>query len=196
MPAKRLDYAKAASLRVAGATVLLAPRRRDASGRARTMGFEQLAGALPRARLVASARVSAQPAVDLEALDVETAALVDEPVALEAGAPGTARTLSDLPGAISLAVDAPTRQLLVLSESFHPGWRVAVDGGPARVLRANGDFIGVVVGAGAHRVELRFAPRSFVVGRWITLAALAFVLGVALVGVVRRAPSAVPPHFS
>ena len=182
-PAKQLDYAQPNALRVAGASVRLAGQR-----------FTAQPGALPRARLVASARVSAQPAVDLEALDVERTALVDEPIVLEAGPTGTVRILRDLAGAISLAVDAPTRQLLVLSESFHPGWRVAVDGEPARALRANGDFIGVVVDAGAHRVELRFAPRSFAVGRWITLAALGFVLGVALVGVVRGAPSAVPPH--
>ena len=123
-------------------------------------------------------------------------ALVDEPVAPEPGPPGRARIERDLPGAISLATAAPTRQLLVLSESFHPGWKVLVDGQPARVLRANGDFIGVVVEAGAHRVELRFAPRSFLVGRWISVAALVLVLGVALVGVIRRARAGLPSYHS
>jgi hypothetical protein len=171
LPAKQLDYERPHALRVAGASVQVVGQR-----------FVTLPDALPRARLVTSARVSAQPAVDLETLDVDATALVEEPVALEAGPPGAARIERDLPGALTISVAAPTRQLLVLSESFHPGWRAIVDGEPARALRANGDFIGVVVGAGAQRVELRFAPRSFIVGRWISLAAIAFVLGVALVG--------------
>ena len=53
----------------------------------------------------------------------------------------------------------------------------------------NGDFLGVVLDAGAQRVELRFAPRSFVVGRWISLAALVFLLGVAFVGVLPGGPN-------
>jgi hypothetical protein len=184
-PAKRLDYEQPNALRAAGASVQLVGQR-----------FTLSPGALPRARLVTSARVSADPAADLEALDVESSALVDEPVALEAGPPGRAQIERDLPGAISLSVAAATRQLLVLSESFHPGWRLLVDGAPARALRANGDFLGVAVDPGAHRVELRFAPRSFIVGRWTSLAALAFVLGVALVGVIPRAPVRLPSYHS
>ena len=172
-PARRLDYDQPNALRVAGASARLVGRR-----------YERLPGALPRARFVSNAVASAQPGSDLESTDVETTALVDEPIALEAGPPGSARIECDLPGAISLAVDAPTRQLLVVSESFHPGWQVAVDGAPGRALRTDGDFIGVIVDPGAHRVELRFAPRSFIVGRWISLAGIFLVLGVALVGLL------------
>ena len=47
-----------------------------------------------------------------------------------------------------MAVATPTRQLLVVSESYHPGWQAAVDGVPQPVLRVNGDFLGCVVGPG------------------------------------------------
>ena len=173
MPARRLDYTKSASLRIAGATVLV-------SGR-----FWPLPDALPRARMVASAVPSAQPATDLEAIDVATAALVDEPVDLEPGPAGTAAVQRFAPGAIEIAVQAPTRQLLVVAESFHEGWHGTIDGSEARVLRVNGDFMGVVVAPGAHAVQLHFAPRSFTVGCWTSLVGSAIAVLVAMIGVAR-----------
>jgi hypothetical protein len=179
-PSVRLDYTKLAALRVAGASFNLeVPDRRVAHERA---FVGPLPGALPRARLVADAVVSAQPAHDIEAIDVERTALVDEPVELDSGPAGAAAIEQDLPGSIRIAVEAPARRLLVLAESFHPGWRAQVDGAPARALRVNGDFLGVVVGAAAREVEFRFAPRSFAVGCWISAAGVAAVLAVALAG--------------
>jgi uncharacterized membrane protein YfhO len=88
----------------------------------------------------------------------------------------------DLPGRIRLATAAPTRQLLVLAESFHPGWTATVDGEPGPLLRVNGDFIGCVVEPGRHVLQLRFAPRSYQVGKWISLAGAAWIAAVALHG--------------
>ena len=174
MPARRLDYAKPASLRVAGAAAAWS------SGR-----FVLLPGALSRARMVARALPSAQPAADIDAIDVATEALVDEPVDLEPGPAGTAVVQRFAPGAIEIAVQAPTRQLLVVAESFHEGWRARVDGAEARVLRVNGDFMGVVVAPGAHAVQLHFAPRSFELGCWVSFAGIAIAVLVAMIGAAR-----------
>src|SRR5262249_30988230 len=92
-PVRRLDYAPPATSRVAGHTARTARRR-----------FLRLFGALPRARLVANASTSAQPAADLAAIDVETTALVDEAVELESGPAGAAAIAEDRPGAIRIAV--------------------------------------------------------------------------------------------
>jgi hypothetical protein len=174
MPARRLDYAKPASLRVAGAAATWS------SGR-----FVLLPGALSRARMVARALPSAQPAADIDAIDVATEALVDEPVDLEPGPAGTAAVARFAPGAIEIAVQAPTRQLLVVAESFHEGWRARVDGAEARVLRVNGDFMGVVVAPGAHAVQLHFAPRSFELGCWVSFAGIAIAVLMAMIGAAR-----------
>jgi hypothetical protein len=177
MPAPRLDHATPASLRVAGASVQWTGDR-----------FVQLSGAQPRARLVAQAVPSAEPALDIERIDVERTALVDEPVELELGPAGSAAIVEDLPGALRIRVDAPTRQLLVLAESFHPGWRADVDGAQRRVLRVDGDFIGVVVEPGVHVVTLSFAPRSLAVGAATSLAGVAIVLAAAVAGGVFARP--------
>jgi uncharacterized membrane protein YfhO len=41
-----------------------------------------------------------------------------------------------------------------VSEGFDRGWSAVVDGRAARVLRVNGDRMGVVLGEGNHRVVM------------------------------------------
>ena len=127
---------------------------------------------LPRARLLAEARVSRDPNRDVGVVDVETTALVDERVDLDAGAPGLVDWRADHPGELRLVVTAPGRQLLVVSESFHSGWNVEVDGQPRRVLRAYGDYLACVVEPGRHEVRFRFEPQSLAQGTLVSLLAL------------------------
>ena len=66
-----------------------------------------------------------------------------------------------------------TRQLLVVSESFDPGWTARVDGQPARIHRVYGDFMGVVLEAGGHEVTLHFEPPQLRLGASLTALGLA-----------------------
>ena len=131
---------------------------------------------LPRVRLVTDALVSSEPARDIAAIDVETTALIDRAVELDAGQPGETRLLTESPGELSIETQTAGRQLLVVSESFHPGWRVWIDGTPRELLRAYGDFMGCVVPPGAHRIRLHFEPASFRRGARISAVALAVIL--------------------
>jgi hypothetical protein len=63
--------------------------------------------------------------------------------------------------------------VLVLLDRWYPGWRVAVNGEPARLLRANGVFRAVEVPAGEADVEFVFAPRSLRNGAWMTVIGVA-----------------------
>jgi hypothetical protein len=47
-----------------------------------------------------------------------------------------------------------------------------LDGRPVKFLGANHAFLAVIVPAGEHRLRLTFLPKSFVIGRVITFAAL------------------------
>ncbi len=120
--------------------------------------------------------MSHDPASDIERVDLGRVALVEAPQALGGGAPGEARILSDRPGKIVVETKAPTRQLLVVSESFHGGWRAATGASQGPALRVYGDFIGCVVGRGTDTVVFEFRPASFVYGRWISLAGIGLSL--------------------
>ena len=134
---------------------------------------------LPRVRMLSSVRVSDNPREDLKHIDVDTTAIVSHPITLTSSAPGTVELIKDKPGNISVEVIAPKRQLLVISEGYHPEWQVHVDGQSAPVERVNGDFMGCVLDAGKHRVEFTFRPRSVRLGLLVSLTAF---LGVLLAG--------------
>ncbi len=65
-------------------------------------------------------------------------------------------------------VHAAGGALAVFSERAVHGWRARVDGVRVRVHVADAILIGVEVPAGEHAIALRFDPRSFRLGLWLT----------------------------
>jgi len=102
------------------------------------------------------------------------------------------RVLDDRPGCLHIRCDCPSPQLLVVAESYHPGWQARVEGEPRHVFRVNGDFIGCIVGPGLEHVELTFRPPSLRRGRLASLAGLG-LLGCCLVCFGHR-PRPRPPE--
>jgi len=120
--------------------------------------------ALPRVRLVAKAAVSRDVAQDIQTVDMRQTVLVDTAVGdLTEAAIGTAHIVTDRPGFIEVAISSSGRQLLVLSESYHPGWKAAADGRRIPIYRAYGDLMACVVNKGAQRMVFSFEPDSI---RW------------------------------
>jgi hypothetical protein len=66
--------------------------------------------------------------------------------------------------------------LLVISDSFLPGWEAQVDGAPATILQTNSLFRGVAVPAGTHNVTFAYSPLSVPLGGAVTLASSGFLL--------------------
>ena len=60
--------------------------------------------------------------------------------------------------------DLRCRGLLVVSETFYPGWEAYVDGKPQPVYEVFGALRGVVLDAGSHRVEMRNRPGVVMLG--------------------------------
>ncbi len=95
--------------------------------------------------------------------------------------------------------------IVVLLDSYAPGWEAFVDEIPAPLIPANRLFRAVPVPAGDHRVEFRYRPRTFrkgAAGSLVTLSLLLSLLslealGIALWGgpprpLARRVPRALP----
>jgi hypothetical protein len=98
------------------------------------------------------------------------------------GSAGESRVLSYLPDRVQLEVRARRAAVVVLLDSYDPGWRAWLDGQPARILRVNAAFRAVAVPAGEHLVEMRYRPRALVFG--VAVSALAAVMALAVASVV------------
>ncbi len=76
---------------------------------------------------------------------------------------------------VVVRTEAAQPAYLLLSETYHPGWRSRVDGAPAAVYPADFLFRAVHVPAGRHEVVFEFAPTSYRTAKVVSLAALAVV---------------------
>jgi hypothetical protein len=82
---------------------------------------------------------------------------------------------------IDLTLDCPEEGLLVVNDTFYPGWEAVIDGVPRLVGMVDAGFMGVPVPKGATTIALRYRPRwligmlVFSTLAWLSLAAV-FVL--------------------
>lgn len=58
--------------------------------------------------------------------------------------------------------------ILVLTQTYYPGWHATVDTKEVPVFPVNIKHVGVRVPAGNHTVEFRYRPESFLYGAWIS----------------------------
>ena len=80
------------------------------------------------------------------------------------------------PNYVAIRAALPCRGMVILTDSWFPGWRASVDGHPAKIEKAYGAFRGVVVEAGDHTIEMRYRPWSVYLGAAISAAAAMIAL--------------------
>jgi hypothetical protein len=158
--------------------------------------------ALPRARLVAEAEVVPDQQAVARILDpafdpARTAVLSEaSPITLPGGpASGEVAWTERGVNRMTLSVRSDGPALLILADNWFPSWRARVDGNDAPVLRAYHTLRAVPVEAGQHTVELYYESPLLRSSLLLSLGALALLLGVAAVSLVRsrrrgRAPAA------
>ncbi len=174
-PSRQLDYCQSAALQVAGVDWMSTGAKSESQAE-----WIRLPKPQPRAWLVTNASVSTNPASDINRISISDTALVGKPLSLSAGTLGDVQVLVDRPGTLTFAVRCDTQQLLIISESFHRGWHATLDGKDAEVLPANGDFMGVVVLPGNHKVSLNFQPQSLQLGRMVSSFGLGLIVATLL----------------
>jgi predicted outer membrane lipoprotein len=164
----------------------------------------------PLPRLAAYARVNPVSSAD-DALAALTSPTLDpaESVPVESSDPGvtslangpmgfpTAGTIDSYdPLRISGSVSVKRPSLVVLNDTWYPGWVAYVDGARTDILHADYLFRGILVPAGTHRIVFSYEPRSFALGFALTIAglvvALAMLLGAedGLRRLIRKPPAA------
>ncbi|HTP65132.1 MAG TPA: hypothetical protein VMJ66_07060 [Geobacteraceae bacterium] len=141
---------------------------------------------LPKAWLVPSAAMVADPRQRLGIMNADPRfnpariALVESQPPLpmapygEPVSAGSARVDSYMPNRIIVTATANMNALLVLGEKYYRWWYATVDGKPVEIQPVDHILRGVYLNPGDHRVEFVFDPLPFKIGKYLTLASLAF----------------------
>jgi hypothetical protein len=120
---------------------------------------------------------------------IESPTEIDLPTAKQAG---TATITQETPQDLTFAVDAPDGGILIVADTYYPGWEAQIGETPTRIYRANMAFRAVVVPPGAHIIRMSYRPRSFTLGvtiSGVSLAICAVLLIVSLIGWRRSTPA-------
>ena len=150
--------------------------------------------ALPRAWMVHSAQsVDQNQALSLIAsgeIDPGSTALLESELPnlapLPDGASDTLAFRTYHPDEVTLDVTAGAAAILVLADSFDPGWTVRVDGQKRPLRAVNGILRGVAIPAGSHQVEFTYQPASLRNGLVVSGAAVLVVAALVAEVLFRR----------
>ena len=96
----------------------------------------------------------------------------------KSGAPppdATARFITDAPDEVVIEAVLEEPGLLMLMDSYYPGWKARIYETEAPIARANYGFRAVALPPGKHVVTFSYEPASFRLGLFISLVALALL---------------------
>ena len=150
-------------------------------------------GPLPRALLVAQARVEPNAeavlaALNEEGFDPRRVVILEEapdppPAGRSVGAQPVVVRDESTDGLV-LEVETPEPAILLVTDAFAEGWEARPRPGSQqdayRVLRANAALRAIPLQAGRHRLELVYAPRSFQLGVMASGLGLVILLGLGM----------------
>jgi hypothetical protein len=157
----------------------------------------ELKRALPRARLFTRYEVLTDDQALSRVLDPGFDPLLavvlsrepDRPVS-PAVEPGPAEIVSDTGSRVEIRVTASSPSILLLADTYHPGWEAEVDGRSAPTMVGNYAFRAVVVPAGPHVVVWRFRHPGAAAGTWLGAAGVIVAVALGGAALVARAPGA------
>ncbi|MEL6275511.1 MAG: YfhO family protein, partial [Bacteroidota bacterium] len=147
-------------------------------------------GALGNAWLVNNIQTANTNKAEIEAingLDPSNTAIVHQEFAeniagLNPDGTGEVSLLSYTPNKLEYSFNSSSDQLVVFSEVWYgpnTGWKAYIDGTEAELIRANYILRALRVPAGSQKIEMRFAPQTFVLGKTVSLiSSLAILLGI------------------
>ena len=79
---------------------------------------------------------------------------------------------------VRMWADLECAGMVVLSDTFYPGWEATIDGAPATIHEAYTSIRGVVTPKGKHWIEMRYRPWSVYLGFLLTLAGVGGALAI------------------
>jgi hypothetical protein len=140
--------------------------------------WQSVENALPRARFVPkqAEELCAIPLTEISAEQVERLKQAATPCSID----------SDLGRTLTVSVTAPTDGVVVLADTFYPGWKCRSGGEELEIRPVHGAFRGVSVPVGQHKLVFSYEPWSHLLGLLLTIVGL--VVAAAILVYDHRSP--------
>jgi hypothetical protein len=153
----------------------------------------KISGSVPRTYVVNKSQVVKDSASALRSLsdpefEPTQEVVVEDNVTIKPNRPlqATATIVRYEDTVVVIHVNSNDDGVLVLADSYYPGWHAHVDGKQTKILRANHFFRGVSVLAGRHVIEFKYDPQSFKLGLLVSLLTVFCILVISVSLLVRR----------
>jgi len=95
---------------------------------------------------------------------------------------------------VELETTTDTSALVVLTDTYYPGWKAYVDEAETPIYRANYTFRAVEVPAGKHTVRFSYEPLSVTIGGWISGVSLVIYGAIVLLSLRSRVTMSKKAH--
>jgi hypothetical protein len=80
-----------------------------------------------------------------------------------------AKILSYSANEVNIQTSSKSPSILILTDTFYPGWKAYVNGTETTIYRADGLVRAIFVPTGEHDIEFSYMPQSFVFGTYLSL---------------------------
>jgi hypothetical protein len=87
-------------------------------------------------------------------------------------APDTVQLVEHAPDRLAIRAEMSCDGMVILSDTWYPGWRARVDHQPVEIYEVNGAMRGVAVPRGTHTITMRYRPLSVYLGAALSLAGI------------------------
>lgn len=88
--------------------------------------------------------------------------------------------------ALALSIRAPRPGIVVVNETFLPGWCATLDGEDAPLFQVNYMFRGLLVPAGEHRIEMAYRPGKVLLALAVFALTILVIAGAGIRQLIRR----------
>lgn len=152
-----------------------------------TISAYRISNTLPRAHMVFDTTIASTfeevfRILNRTDFDPRHTAIVESPVTLSMGTADPEITTEESKDEQSLTVHISNLQgagLLVVEDSYYPGWQATLDGKQTKIVPVNISQRGVVVPKGNHTVRMRYIPQSLQIGLVVSGVSILLLIAVA-----------------
>jgi hypothetical protein len=83
-------------------------------------------------------------------------------------------------------VKSTGNNFLFVGDTYYPfGWKAYLDGVEIQIYKINHGFRGLLIPTGTHKVEIKFAPESFFIGKYVSLITNFLLIGFLIFALVK-----------